>query len=264
LSIPIVRGRAFSTQDSASSEPVAIVDAAFARAYFPSENPVGQQLRIDNGAGKVATIVGVVGDVRYTGLDVTAGPTMYAPFGQDVFSTTWVVVRTKGAPAAASGTARDVLRHLDASLPAYSMSPLTTVVSDSVGQRRFSMLLLGVFAMVALFLAAVGLYGVVAYSVSLRTREIGLRMAIGARPRDVLGMVVGGGMKLALAGVVLGSIAAGLLARLVRTMLFDVSPSDPASYALTGSALVVVAAVACYVPARRAMRVDPMVALQTE
>jgi ABC-type antimicrobial peptide transport system permease subunit len=137
-------------------------------------------------------------------------------------------------------------------------------VSDSVSQRRFSMLLLGAFAVVALFLAAVGLYGVVAYSVSLRTREIGLRMAIGARPSDVLGMVVGGGMKLAVAGVLLGSTAAVLLARLVQTMLFDVSPTDPASYALTALALLVVAAVACYVPARRAMRVDPIVALQTE
>jgi len=264
LSIPIVRGRVFTRQDSASSEPVAIVDAAFARVYFPGENPVGQRLRIDNGGGKVSTIVGVVGDVRYGGLDVTAGPTMYQPFGQDVFSTSWVLLRSKGAPAAESATARDVLHHLDASLPAYSMNPLATIVSDSVAQRRFSMLLLGVFAMVALFLAAVGLYGVVAYSVSLRTREIGLRMAIGARPGDVLGMVVGGGMKLALAGVVLGSIAAVLLARLVQTMLFDVSPSDPASYALTAVALLVVAAIACYVPARRAMRVDPMVALQTE
>jgi putative ABC transport system permease protein len=264
LSIPIVRGRAFTPQDSASSQPVAIVDAAFAHGFFAGANPVGQQLRVDNGAGKVATIVGVVGDVRYTGLDVTAGPTMYAPYGQDVFSTTWVVVRSKGAPAAVSGTAREVLHHLDASLPAFSMNPLTTIVSDSIGQRRFSMLLLGVFALVALFLAAVGLYGVVAYSVSLRTREIGLRMAIGARPGDVLGMVVGGGMKLALAGVVLGSGAAVLLARLVQTMLFDVSPSDPASYALTAVALLVVAAVACYVPARRAMRVDPVVALQTE
>ena len=264
LSIPIVLGRAFTPQDSASSQPVAIVDTAFARAYFPGQSPVGQQLRIDNGNGKASTIVGVVGDVRYSGLDVTAGPTMYGPYGQDVFSTTWVVVRSKGAPAAESATAREVLHHLDASLPAYAMSPLATIVSDSVGQRRFSMLLLGVFAIVALFLAAVGLYGVVAYSVSLRTREIGLRMAIGARPGDVLGMVVGGGMKLALAGVVLGSSAAVLLARLVQTMLFDVSPSDPASYALTAVALLVVAAVACYVPARRAMRVDPVVALQTE
>jgi putative ABC transport system permease protein len=264
LTIPIVRGRAFTPQDSASSEPVAIVDTAFAHLYFPGDNPVGQRLHIDNGGDTVATIVGVAGDVRYGGLDVTAGPTMYAPFSQDVFSTTWVLVRSKGVPAAVSGTARDVLRHIDASLPAYSMNPLTAIVSDSVNQRRFSMLLLGVFAVVALFLAAVGLYGVVAYSVSLRTREIGLRMAIGARPGDVLGMVVGGGMKLALAGVVLGSSAAVLLARLVQTMLFDVSPSDPASYALTAVALLVVAAVACYVPARRAMRVDPVVALQTE
>jgi putative ABC transport system permease protein len=264
LSIPIVRGRAFSAQDSASSEPVAIVDEPFAHTYFPATNPIGQQVLIGNGSGHPSTIVGVVGAVRYTGLDVTAGPTMYAPYAQDVFSTTWVVVRSKGGPAAVSGTARDVLRRIDASLPAYSMNPLTTIVSDSVGQRRFSMLLLGAFAVVALFLAAVGLYGVVAYTVSLRTREIGLRMAIGARPSDVLRMVVGGGMKLALAGVVLGGSVAVLAARLVQTMLFDVSPSDPVSYALTAAALLVVAAVACYVPARRAMGVDPIVALQTE
>jgi putative ABC transport system permease protein len=265
LSIPIVRGRAFTPQDSASSQQAAIVDASFARTYFPGTNPIGQQLQIENGGPvSVSTIVGVVGDVLYRGLDVTAGPTMYKPFAQDVFSTTWVLVHAKGTPAAASGAARDVLHHLDASLPAFSMNPLTTIVSDSVSQRRFSMLLLGAFAVVALFLAAVGLYGVVAYSVSLRTREIGLRMAIGARPSDVLGMVVGGGMKLAVAGVLLGSIAAVLLARLVQTMLFDVSPTDPASYALTALALLVVAAVACYVPARRAMRVDPIVALQTE
>jgi len=262
LSIPIVRGRAFTPQDSASSEPVAIVDASFARVYFPGENAVGQRLQIGNGSGKVSTIVGVVGEVRYTGLDVTARPTMYVPFEQNVFSSTWVLVRSKGAPTADSVTARAVLHRIDPSLPAYSMNPLTAIVSDSVDQRRFSMLLLGAFALVALFLAAVGLYGVVAYSVSLRTREIGLRMAIGARPGDVLRMVVGGGMRLAVAGVVTGSVAAVLLARVVSTMLFDVSPSDPVSHGLTAAALLAVSAVACYVPARRAMRVDPIIALQ--
>ena len=156
------------------------------------------------------------------------------------------------------------MRDIDSTLPTYSVSPLATVVSDSVAQRRFSMLLIVLFAVVALFLAAVGLYGVVAYTVSQRTREIGLRMAIGAAPSHVLTMVVGGGMKLALIGVVIGVAGALALARLVQTMLFEVAPSDPVSYVITAALLLAIAAVASYVPARRAMRVDPMVALQAE
>jgi putative ABC transport system permease protein len=142
------------------------------------------------------------------------------------------------------------------------VSTLDSIVADSVAQRRFSMLLLSLFAGVALFLAAVGLYGVVAYGVSQRTREIGLRMAIGAQPWHVLTMVVGGGMKVAAIGVVIGVVASLGLARLIKAMLFDVTPFDAASYAATAGVLLVVAAVACYLPARRAMRVDPTVALQ--
>jgi ABC-type antimicrobial peptide transport system permease subunit len=153
---------------------------------------------------------------------------------------------------------------MDPQLPTYSVNPLATIVSDSVAQRRFSMLLIVLFASIALFLAAVGLYGVVAYTVSQRTREIGLRMAIGAAPRQVLGMVLGGGMKLALIGVAIGIAGALVLARLVQTMLFEVAPSDPTSYAATAILLLAIAAVACYVPARRAMRVDPLVAMQAE
>ena len=141
---------------------------------------------------------------------------------------------------------------------------LTTIVSESVAQQRFSMLLLTLFAGVALFLAAVGLYGVVAYSVSQRTREIGLRIAIGARPGDVLRLVVGGGMKLTLAGIIVGIAGAIGLSRLIQTLLFQVTPSDPVSYVATSALLLAVAALACYVPARRAMRVDPLVALQAE
>jgi ABC-type antimicrobial peptide transport system permease subunit len=147
------------------------------------------------------------------------------------------------------------------------MTPLAKAVSDSVAQRRFSMLLLGLFALIALFLAAVGLYGVVAYTVSQRTQEIGLRMAIGAQRSDVLRLVVGGGMKLAVAGVAIGIACALGLARLVvsmATMLYEVTPFDPASYSATALVLLVVAALACYVPARRAMRVDPIVALREE
>jgi putative ABC transport system permease protein len=149
-------------------------------------------------------------------------------------------------------------------LPAYSINPLSQIVSDSVAPQRFSMLLLGTFAAIALFLAAVGLYGVVAYSVQQRTREIGLRMAIGAAPNDVLRMIVGGAMKLAIIGVVLGLAGAAAFARLAATLLFQITPSDPASYGATSAALFAVAMIACYTPARRAMRVDPMAALQTE
>ena len=265
LSIPVVSGRGFTAQDSEHGQHVAVIDEAFARKHFANENPIGQGLHIGNGVDGFFEVVGVVGSVHYEGLDATAEPTMYVPIPQDNFSTVWVLGRAKsGDPWQIAGPARQVVRDLDPALPAYSVSPLATVVSDSVAQRRFSMMLLVLFAGVALFLAAVGLYGVVAYTVSQRTREIGLRMAIGARPGQVLGMIVGGGMKLALAGVVIGIAGALALARLVKTMLFEVAPTDPVSYAVTAAALLAVAACACYMPARRAMRVDPIVAMQGE
>jgi putative ABC transport system permease protein len=162
------------------------------------------------------------------------------------------------------GAVRQTLKTIDPGLPAFLMTPLSTIVSDSVADRRFSMLLLGTFALIALFLAAVGLYGVVAYGVTQRTREIGLRMALGASPGSVLGLIVGGGMKLALAGVGVGLLGAALVTRLVTKMLFQVEALDPTAYAATSLILLLVAAVACYIPARRAMRVDPLVALQDE
>jgi putative ABC transport system permease protein len=264
LSIPVITGRPFSNQDMVGSQHVAVIDEAFAKKYFPNENPIGQGLDIGNGVDGYFDVVGVVGDVHYSGLDAAADPTMYVPATQDVFSAMWVLARTSGDPAQLAGVARDVVRGLDPDLPAYSMSPLATIVSDSVAQQRFSMLLLVLFSAVALFLAAVGLYGVVAYTVSQRTREIGLRMAIGASPRDVLRLVVGGGMKLAVIGVGIGIVAALALSQFVKAMLFDVTPSDPVSYAATAIVLLAIAGLACYVPARRAMRVDPLVALQGE
>ena len=264
LAIPLLRGRALSERDVEKSPMVAVVDEAFARRHFPGEDAIGRGIDIGNGTDGFYEIVGVVGDVRHGGLDASAEPTMYVPFKQDVFSSMWMMVRTKGDPSAHASVARQAVRDIDSSLPAFSMTPLSTVVSDSVAQRRFSMLLLGLFAVVALFLAAVGLYGVVAYSVSQRTQEIGLRMAIGAQPGDVLRMVVGGGMKLAAVGVVIGIVAALGLANLVASMLYGVTPFDPTSYAATAVILLAVAALACWIPARRAMRVDPLTALRQE
>jgi putative ABC transport system permease protein len=264
MGIPLLRGRPFSTRDGEKAPKVAVVDQKFVDRHFPNENPIGQGIDIGNGTDGFYEIVGVVGSIRDASLEQNPSPTMYVPFDQDPFSAVWVVARTTGDPVAVSGAARQAVQRIDATLPAFAMTPLSSVISDSVAQRRFSMLLLGLFAFIALFLAAVGLYGVVAYTVSLRTQEIGLRMAIGAQPGDVLQLVVGGGMKLALVGVAIGILGALGLARFVETMLYEVTAFDPASYAATAAVLLAVAALACYVPARRAMRVDPIVALRTE
>jgi len=254
----------FTPQDQPKTGLVAVVDQAFAEKHFPGADPIGQGLRVGNGVEGYYEIVGVVGDVRYDGLNATPSPTMYVPFTQDPFSTMWVVMRTSGQAASLAAPARQVVRGLDPTLPIYSLNPLATIASESIASQRFSMLLLALFAGTALFLSAVGLYGVVAYSVTQRTREIGLRVAIGAEPGDVLRLVVGGGLKLALAGVVIGLGGALALSTFVKSLLFDVVPSDPTSYAVTAGVLLVVAAIACYIPARRATRVDPMVALQAE
>ncbi len=264
LGIPLKRGRAITPQDTATSERVAAVDEAFARRYFPNEDPIGHALRIGNGTDTPYRIVGVVGDVHQGGLDAVMAPTMYVPHSQDVFSTMWIVVRTAGEPLAFAGTARSVLRSIDAGLPAYSIASLASVVSDSVAERRFSMFLLAVFAAVALVLASVGLYGVVAYMVTGRTREIGLRVAIGAAPGAVLRMVMRDGMTLAILGVAIGLAGAFTLAGVVRSLLYDTAPTDPLSYAGTALLMLAISALACYLPARRATRVDPLTALRSE
>ena len=264
LGIRLMRGRLFNDRDTNESPMVALVDEAFVRRHFAGEEPIGRGIDIGNGSDGFYEIVGVVADVHQGGLDAEAAPTMYVPFKQDVFSSMWLMVKTSGEPATHAGLVRQAVREIDGALPAFSIMPLANMVSESVAQRRFSMLLLSLFAFVALFLAAVGLYGVVAYTVSQRTQEIGVRMAIGAQRGDVLRMVLGSGMKLALLGVTVGVAVALALAGLVASMLFGVTPFDPASYLATAAVLLAVAALACYVPARRAMSVDPLIALRQE
>jgi putative ABC transport system permease protein len=265
LSIPVRRGRQIEPSDDAATAPkVAVVDEAFAKKHFPGEDAIGHGIHIGNGTDGFYKIVGVVGNVHHEGLDASPRATMYTPFAHDLFGTMTLMVKVAGRPEDFVASARQAVREIDASLPAFAITPLQEVVTESVAQRRFSMLLLAVFAVVALFLAAVGLYGVVAYAVSQRTPEIGLRMAIGAQREDVLLMVLTGGMKLALAGIVLGVGAALALARYVQSLLFEVTPFDPWSYVATAAVLLAVSALACYVPARRATAVDPLVALRAE
>jgi putative ABC transport system permease protein len=263
LTIPLVRGRLFTDQD-VPPRLVAVIDEAFARQHFAGEDPIGRRIDIGNGNERLWEIVGVVGSVNYEGLHATPRPTMYAPFSTEPFRTMWMMVKTAGDPNDFAPTARQVLRELDPAIPAAALQRLDAVITESVAQRRFSMLLLAAFALVAVFLAAVGLYGVVAYAVSQRTQEIGLRMAIGAQHGDVLRMVLGGGMKLAATGMGIGIIAALWLTRYVATMLFGVTPFDAVSYSATVAILLTVTVLACYVPARRATTVDPLVALRAE
>jgi len=265
VGIPLKRGRLFETRDNSPKAPmVAIIDEAFAAKHFPGEDPIGRGIDMGNGTDGFYEIVGVVGSVHYEGLDATPRPTMYSPFAHDVFSGMMVMVRTSGDPTLFVASARQAVRDIDAALPAYALEPLSKVVTESVAQRRFSMLLVAVFALVALFLAAVGLYGVVAYAVSQRTQEIGLRVAIGAQRGDVLRLILGGGMKLAAVGVAIGIVGALALSRYLATMLFGVTRFDATSYAVTAAVLLAVSALACYVPARRAMGVDPLTALRAE
>ena len=264
MGIPLRRGRAFSDRDVEKSPMVAVVDEAFAARHFPGEEPIGRGLDIGNGSDGFYEIIGVVGNVNHGGLDRAPTPTMYVPFKQDVFGSMWMLVSTDGDPSQLSQASRQALLEVDRTLPAFAMTTLAQVVDESVAQRRFSMLLLTTFAAIALFLAAVGLYGVVGYTVSQRTQEIGVRMAIGAQPGDVMRMVLGGGMKLSAIGLAIGLVSAVVLANMVTTMFFGVEPFDPASYAATASLLLAVALLACYVPARRAMLVDPVVAMRQD
>jgi predicted permease len=264
LHIRVLRGRAFTAQDTADSQPVMVVDDAFARKYFGDRDPIGQSIRIGNGHNTYAQIVGVVGDVHQDALDTAADPTVYVPFTQDLFSSVWGLVRTTGDPAALTSTVRAAVRAIDPSLPAYGIRPLEGIVHDSIALRRFAMFLILAFAVATAFLAAVGLYGVMAYAVTQRTREFAVRMAIGASPADVTRLVIRDGLTIASGGIAAGLAAALALVPLIKPMLFGIPSSDIISYLATIGVLLVISLVATYVPARRVFRINPIVAMQQE
>ena len=264
MGIPLLRGRLFTEQDSKNAPRVAVINEAMARTYFSDEDPIGKGINLSQGREGFREIVGIVGDVKQYGLAQPTTLQTYEPYLQMPFSAVTLVVRTEGNPAALSGPIRSEVLALDKEQPVSRIRTLDQIISGSVQQQRFTMLLLGVFAGVALILAAVGLYGVMSYAVTQRTHEIGIRMALGANTGNVLRLVVGHGMLLALIGVAIGLAGAFAFTRVMSKLLFAVSTTDTVTFAGISLMLTGVALIACLVPARRATKVDPMVALRHE
>ncbi|HET6976213.1 MAG TPA: ABC transporter permease [Pyrinomonadaceae bacterium] len=264
MHIPLLKGRSFDDHDTAESQPVVVINETMARQISSSfEAALGK--RIKHGfKNQVAEVVGVIGDVKYAGLDQQTKPEMYAPFAQRAWPFMRIVTRSKSDPSLAAATIREAVRAIDKDQPVDKVMTMSSVVSASIVGRSFYMQLLGTFAALAFILAAVGIYGVVSYSVAQRTREIGIRIALGARSRDVLGLVLKEGLRLTALGVGLGLAGAFAATRVLRTLLFEVKPTDPTTFICLSLLLAFVALLASYIPARRATKVDPLEALRYE
>jgi predicted permease len=272
MGIPLKRGRFFTAQDNEYSPLVTVIDESFAEKYFPHEDPIGKGI-VDEFLGKPAEIVGIVGHVKHWGLDdrINLNAQFYIPFMQipDKFmsraaDSTGVLIRTQGEPLALVGAVRKKVAEMNSQDVVFEAHSYEEIVSRSFAERWFSMVLLGIFAMLALVLSSIGIYGVISYVVGQRTHEIGIRIALGAQRKDVLALVLGEGTRTALLGVGIGLVAALGLTRLMVSVLYGVSATDPLTFVAVAGVLAAVALTACYIPARRAMRVDPIVALRYE
>jgi len=269
MEIPLRAGRTFSQEELAQDRHVVIVNQAFADKLLSGENPLGQRAVIFmhslvEAQETPSEIIGVVGDVRQMGLNTPAEPAVYWPHPELVYSSMTVVVRTAGDPLSLVSALRNELQQMDRELPMAGVTTMEHVMSESLARSRFTMLLLGIFAALALVLASIGIYGVIAYSVAQRTQEFGIRMALGADRRAVLRLVLGEGTFLTLCGIGIGIVAAFTVTRLMAALLYGISATDPLTFFMVALLLAAVALVACYIPARRATRVDPIVALRYE
>lgn len=271
MGIPLVSGRDFTERDGSGAPVVSIVNEEFARRYFPNENPIGKRIALGWEQDTAATggnmtlggeIVGVVRNVKRRGLSYEVTPETYASYMQPTFSNFDVVVRSTADPSSVMAAIRAQMRELDRDLPVSQLRQFDELVSASVSRPRFYTVLLGVFAAIALVLAAVGIYGVISYAVSLRTRELGIRIALGATGRQVSRLVLRQGVSLAIMGVLMGGLGAFWLTGLLGKLLFGVAPKDPLTFIGVAALLTGIAGLASYLPARRAARVDPLRAMR--
>jgi predicted permease len=266
MRIPLLRGRTFDSTDQPNAPNAAVVSQSLVRKYWPNEDPIGQTIQFGNMDGdlRLLHIVGVVGDVRDYGVDEEIAPTIYANALQRLPSSSWTVVaRAQAEPSALVPAMREAVRTLDPQLP-LKFRTLDQVFSSSLDQRRFSLVLFGIFGITALLLAAMGIYGITSYTVAQRTQEIGIRIALGAQMTDVLGLMLRKAMSLVLLGAIIGLAGAYAVTRLMSNLLFGVTPTDLVTFVAVPMVLLLVALVACLIPARRATKVDPLVALRYE
>jgi putative ABC transport system permease protein len=265
MNIPLLRGRNFTDADRAGSQQVAIVNQTFATQFFKGKDPVGEDLNLGV-ADKPDWwhIVGVIGDVKAFGQDQPTHPDIYRPFDQLSFPIVAFTIRTQSDPAAMTKAAEETLWSVDPDLPVFKAIPMDMLAGQSLAVRRASSVLVSAFALLALVLACIGIYGVMAYAVTQRTQEIGVRMALGAQRADVLRLIMGLGLRLTCIGVLIGLIGALVSTRLLASLLFEVSATNPLLFALPGALLIAVTVLAAYLPGRRAASIDPMRALRAE
>jgi putative ABC transport system permease protein len=270
LRTPLIQGRGFSEADQSKTQPVAMVNETLARKFWTNGDAVGEHIRIggprrqDGTPVPWMTIVGVAGDLKSNGLDSATAPRIFVPISQQPSYDAVVYLRSSADPGALGDLVRSEVQSVDPSVPVFGVRTMDALMTDYLAQRRFALELLGTFAGVALLLASIGIYGVMAYTFSRRINEIGIRMAMGAQRHDILKIAVGEGLLIVVFGLAAGLLGSLVLTRFLQTMLFNVKPGDPATFLAISLLLALVTLLACFVPARRASRVDPLIALRHE
>jgi putative ABC transport system permease protein len=264
MGVRIIKGREFTDQDTVESPGVIVIDEAMAHKFWPGEDPSGRVIDLGGPGGPRLTVVGVVADMRHRQLDEEMHPQFFSPYPQVAWPWMNIVLRTNGLPESYTVAIKKALAEVEPDRPVSDVQTMENIVQDSLGPRRFPTILLSAFALLALLLSTVGIIAVVSYSVAQRTQEIGIRMALGARPRDVLRLMLHASMTWVFVGIAIGLAGSLALTRLLGTLLYNVKPTDPEVIGTVALLLTSVAFLACYIPARRAAKVDPMVALRYE